>query len=127
MEEEVNKLHQAALKLIEALMDLNPREGSPEFNLLKGMAAAVDEFERAEFCFKKRCDKCGQEMEPTPEAEMRKEWEETYKPLTETGVFRPEENAVICCDCHKAALEWMKKKTPEQLKEMEREWREKSR
>ena len=46
VEAEFSRLHKACLQVIEGLMDLDPKEGTPECNLLAGLAAAVDEYER---------------------------------------------------------------------------------
>ena len=40
------ELHHAVLNLMESLIDLNPDAGTPEFNLLKNLAEAVDQYER---------------------------------------------------------------------------------
>lgn len=49
IEEIYNPLHGAVLQLVQTLMDLNPETGTPEFELLRDLAHAVELYEQEKY------------------------------------------------------------------------------
>lgn len=46
-EQQLHPIYEGVLKAVEALMDLAPSEGSPEYTLLKELSAAAEAYEKA--------------------------------------------------------------------------------